>query len=98
MMEQLAERIAEGQDFSEILGREVRASVGRSRAFPADLNNTNDLVIQQNGRTDHFLNRFGSLLGDFYAFKHGPMPPPREILLHLTPPIARAAPPEVAIA
>src|SRR5258708_40162065 len=74
MMEQLAERLAERQDFSEILGREVRASVGRSRAFPADLNDADDLAIKQNRRTDHFLNRFGSFLGDSYAFKHRRVP------------------------
>src|SRR5260370_6465936 len=98
MMEQLAERLAERQDFSEILGREVRASVGRSRAFPADLNDADDLAIKQNRRTDHFLNRFGSLLGDSYAFKHGRVPRGGVIILALAAAIAGGARPRGRIA
>src|SRR5258708_6073796 len=98
MMEQLAERLAERQDFSEILGREVRASVGRSRAFPADLNDADDLAIKQNRRTDHFLNRFGSFLGDSYAFKHRRVPRGGKIILDLGPAIAGGARSEGRIA
>src|SRR5260370_12603893 len=98
MVKQLSERVAERQDFSEIRGREVRASVGRSRAFPADLNYPNDLAIKQNRRTDHFLNRFGSLLGDSYAFKHGRVPRGGEIILDLGPAIAGGARREGGIA
>src|SRR5260370_7187074 len=94
MMEQLAERLAERQDFSEVLRREVRAGVGRSCAFPADLNYPNDLAIKQNRRTDHFLNRFGSFLGDFHAFEHSRGPPGREIIFDLAPPLPAPTPPQ----
>ena len=47
VVEQLAERLAERHDFSEVVRAEVAASAGRICALAADLNGANDLPPQE---------------------------------------------------
>src|SRR6266850_2373304 len=87
VVEQLAERLAERQNFSEVLRGEVGARAGRTCTLPADLNDANDVAIQENRRTDHLLNRFGSFPGDLHTLKNGCVPRGGEIILDLRPAI-----------
>src|SRR5260370_880223 len=91
VMKQFAERLAEREDFTEVVGVEVEARTCRIGAFAADLNDANDLAIEQNGRTDHLLNGFGSLPGDFDSFEDGGVLRGGKIILDLGPAIAGGA-------
>src|SRR5437879_9562361 len=91
VVEQLAERLAERQNFSEVLRGEVGACARGTHALPADLNDANDVAIQKNRRTDHLLNRFGSPTADFHTFKNGCVPRGGKIILDLRPAIAGGA-------
>src|SRR5216684_1527948 len=91
VMEQFAERLAERQDFSEVVGVEVAARAGRISAFAADLNDANDLAVEQNGRADHLLNGFDSFPRSFDAFEDGGMLRGGKVVLDFGPAIAGGA-------
>src|SRR5712691_13017566 len=91
VVQQLAERLAERQDFSKVVRGKIGARAGGTCALAADLNDADDLAIQQNRCADHLLNRFGAFTGDFHAFENGGVPSGGKIILYIRPAIVRGA-------
>lgn len=69
VQKQFAERFAERQNFSEVVGSEIRTGVHRVGAFAADLDDADYAAVGQNRRTDDFLNGFGALRSNFYTLE-----------------------------
>lgn len=70
-LEELAEGFTESEDFSEIIGGEVRTGVAGAGAFAADLDYADDFFAGKNRGANHFLNEFGGFAGNFDAFEDG---------------------------
>jgi hypothetical protein len=86
-----SERFAERQDFSEVVGGEVRAGPVRICAFAAHLNDADNLAIQQIRRADHFLDCARGSIGDFYALENRGVPRGGKIILDLGATVAGGA-------
>src|SRR6266404_4931472 len=69
-LEEFAERLAESENFSEVVGSEIGAGGFSAGAFAADLYHANDAVARKNGGAHDFLDDLGALGGKFYAFEH----------------------------
>ena len=54
-LKEFSERIAEGKNFSEVLGSEIRAGNLGVGALAADLYDAYDLIAGENGGADDFL-------------------------------------------
>jgi len=74
MLKEFAERLAEGKDFSEFVGREIGSGSEWSGTFPTDLDDTDHFSIGNNGGADNLLDGFTWLTGDLRSFKYGGMP------------------------
>src|SRR5271155_3802182 len=80
-LQKLAERPAQCLDLGEVVGEEIGAGSRGIGPFAGDLNNADHLSLRANGRADDFLNGFGGVTGDFYAFKYGGVARDGEIVL-----------------
>ncbi len=58
-LKEFSERIAEGKNFSEVLGGEIRAGNLGVGALAANLYDANDSVAGENRGADDFLDEFG---------------------------------------
>jgi hypothetical protein len=87
---EFSERLAERQNFSQVVGGKVRARFESGCAFAADLNDPNDLAIQKYRSANNFLNRFRGFPGYFHAFKDGGMPRGGEIIVNLRATVTRS--------
>jgi len=91
MLDQLSERFADRQKFSEILGGEIRTGFGSGRRFTADLNYADHFSVGENWSTDYFLNRRGSQGIGLHALKNAGMTNRREIIHNVRPAFANGA-------
>src|SRR3984885_15581719 len=70
VLQQLSERFAQRENFSEVGGGEIGAGVPGARSFSADLNHADYFVARENRRADNFLNCFAGIdTAGFYTFK-----------------------------
>src|SRR5258706_7203586 len=72
-LKEFSERIAEGKNFSEVLGGEIRAGNLGVGALPANLYDANDSVARENRGADDFLDEFGVFGRQFDAFENSGM-------------------------
>ncbi len=61
MLQQFSERFAKRENFSEVGGGEISASVCSARSLAADLNHADHFFARKNRRADNFLNRFAGI-------------------------------------
>src|SRR4029077_19598296 len=83
VLEEFAERLAQGEYFSEIFRRKVRPRKRCARTLAADLNDANDFGIGKNGGADNFLNGFPGFSAEFCAFKDRGVTRARKIIVDL---------------
>ena len=96
--QQFPERLAQREDFSEVVGSEIWTSARCGSAFSADLNDSNHFSFGENGRTQDFLNGFCHFGSNFYVFKHRRVPCHGEIVVDFGPAIASGSSGEGRIA
>src|ERR1700722_1314711 len=61
VLQQLSERFAERENFSEVGSGEIRAGARVVWSLAADLNHADHFVARKNRRADNFLNRFARI-------------------------------------
>ena len=91
VVEHLAKRLTERQDFSEVVGGEVRAGAVRICPFAADLNDADNLAIEKNRRADHFLNGLHRFTANLDAFEDSGVPRGSKIVFDFRPALASRA-------
>ena len=69
-LKEFSQRIAEGKNFSEVLGGEIRAGNLGVGALAANLYDANDSVAEKNRGADDFLDEFGVFGCQFDAFEN----------------------------
>src|ERR1700722_2195707 len=90
MQKQFAEWFTQRQNFSELVGGEIRTGIHRVRAFAADLDDADDAAVGQNRRTDDFLNGFRAFRSNFNAFEDTGVPHRRKIVHNFRAAVARS--------
>lgn len=69
-LQELAERLAERENFAQIVGVKVRAGVFGVRTPAANLNNARCLVAGENRSANHFLDELRTFSANFDALKN----------------------------
>ena len=69
VLQELAEGCAEGENFGEVVGGEMRAGGSVVGPFAADLDDADDAIAGKNGGADNSLNELGVFGGGLDAFK-----------------------------
>src|SRR5712664_2991487 len=87
-LQQFAERFAQREDLSKIVGGKIGAGASRTGTLSADLNDADDFSFGENGRAEDFLDGFRS---EFHDFKDRRMPCHGEIVVDFGPAIARGS-------
>src|SRR5690349_3888004 len=79
-LKQFAKRLAERQDFAQVVGGEVRPGFLRAGAFAADLDNADDSLAAKNRGGNHLLDEFGGFATNFHAFKNSGVANARDVV------------------